>query len=175
MASQAETSLFAAGEVMQAGQPLRLRVNGESMSPWLRRGDWIVVHAVQADRLTLGDILLTARQGEMVTHRLVARGAGGWYTKGDHFFHLDPPLEAGAILGVVRAVERGAGRAAMDVGAWSALNRRLARLSRWEAAWFERLAGWKIGCYCPGAYAAPLLAAAYRLPLACLAAWRRSS
>jgi hypothetical protein len=168
MASEAEISLLAAQASLRSGQTLRLRVNGESMSPWLRRGDMILVEMAEAERLSPGDILLTARQGEMVTHRLVAREAGRWYTKGDHFFHADPPLSAGEILGVVVAFECGGKRVGLATNSWRGLNRRLARLSRWEAAWFKI-----IGRSRPGGWAALWLAAIYRLPLAVAAAWRR--
>jgi signal peptidase I len=90
-----------------AGQgQLRLKVTSHSMSPLLRPGDHVLVQAVSSETLQRGDLLVTQRMDDYLTHRLVAVNELGWHTKGDRNRRADAPISAQFITGLVVAVER---------------------------------------------------------------------
>jgi signal peptidase I len=86
---------------------LRLRVNGDSMAPFLQPGDSVLVAAVAPALIERGDLILLRRAGEVVTHRVVAKSRDSWRTKGDNRHQLDPAIGCQEILGRVVAIERG--------------------------------------------------------------------
>jgi len=84
---------------------VRLVVQGKSMSPSLKKGEVVVVCGLTGDQLLIGDIVILQLEGELITHRIVARRTDGWYTKGDGSPRLDPLVRLEAILGWVEAYE----------------------------------------------------------------------
>lgn len=116
-----------AAAALAAGRPCRGRGGSTSMRPLLAPGDWVLVEP--ADRPPRrGDLIAVARGDGVIVHRVVARGAGGCWTKGDAVLALDPFVPDGEVLGTVTALETASGRRIALTGA------------RW------RLVHWLLGC-----------------------------
>jgi hypothetical protein len=94
----------------------------------------------------IGDIILFPLGDLLVAHRLVARrqqqGVEMLIAKGDAEAYFDPPVRPGDLLGVVRALRRGAPGSATSLGCAGRSARLLARISYWvgRAAWPARRA-----------------------------------
>lgn len=120
-----------ARELARGAGELRVTVISDSMRPLLRRGDILLVQAIDPARLRRGDIVVAqvaaAGQIDWITHRLVGVDAQGWHLRGDALAGSDAPVPAAQIVGRVVAVERDA--------------RRLSLSSR-RAQIANRLAGW---------------------------------
>jgi hypothetical protein len=107
LASGRAESLAAAA--LRGGRPLRIRVRGGSMLPFVRDGDDVVVEPAAPGDVRTGDVLCYEPwPGRLFLHRLVARTVDGLVTKGDALTYSEtiPPA---ALLGRVTRVER-AGR-----------------------------------------------------------------
>lgn len=84
---------------LAAGRPLRARAAGQSMWPFVREGEELVVWPI-AGGPEVGDVVLVVLGGELVLHRVVrVRRGGGVVTKGDAELGVDPPIDAGDVLG----------------------------------------------------------------------------
>jgi len=107
----------ALGELMESsGRLEQTVVNGNSMSPALKDGDWVRIR--KTDKINLGDVILFSRSGGRFLHRVVRirkKEKGIFYvTKGDNSPHLDLPVPASAVEGKVIMVERGEDREDWD-------------------------------------------------------------
>jgi Predicted transcriptional regulator len=79
---------------------VRLRVRGESMLPSLWPGDTAEIEACSSDQLRVGDIVLAARDGRLIVHRLVSRDfPSGFVLCGDHKAGPDELFPPEALLG----------------------------------------------------------------------------
>ncbi len=96
-----------AKEESRVGDQIRLRVISDSMAPLLKIGDTVIVVPISPAALRRGDVIVVWRNEEFITHRLVTWRHGLWFTKGDRFHYLDPPIKKEAVLGKVIAVQSG--------------------------------------------------------------------
>lgn len=132
---------------LRAFGTVRLRALGGSMEPAIRSRDILLVSGCRVADLRLGDIVLYARDGHLIAHRLIDVGIRAdkraLVTRGDALWAADLPFDAGDLLGRVIAVGRRslfrapAGRTRLArvrglvTSEWTALRVRLhARLSR---------------------------------------------
>lgn len=122
---------------LREGERVRLNVVSNSMAPFLRPGDAVWAEPAVPASLRRGDVVVVRREGDLVTHRLVAVGDGQWYTKGDNVRYLDPPVTVDAILGRVVAIERGGDRIELRGYRWLIVSRVLGLASWWEARLFR--------------------------------------
>ena len=89
------------------------------MTPFLRDGDTAIVSPVIAENVSVGDVICyEAPPGKLLVHRVIARVADGFVTKGDALMARER-VDRAAVLGTVVAVER-------DGRLWT-LDRRTAR------------------------------------------------
>lgn len=102
-----QTALDISSSSLKDGERMRLRVNGRSMEPLLKPGDFVIAKVVPISALSRGDLIVVRREDDLVTHRLVAVDAKGWHTKGDGTRYADTPISARSIIGRVIAIERG--------------------------------------------------------------------
>jgi len=123
---------------LKSGLLLRLRVSGESMAPFLRSGDFVVVRAMDASRLRRGDLVVVQREGQWVTHRLIGTSCRGWRLRGDNLDLADPPVDEAEIAGRVVAVEQDDRLVDMDRLRWRVVNTALGVLLAWEEALYRR-------------------------------------
>lgn len=119
------------------GKDVRLRVDGTSMSPFLKPGDQVVLRKATLQQLKKGDLVVVRRPHDLVTHRLVAQSAGQWSTKGDNSRYPDPPAAEDRVLGKVIAIEKTNQTIDLQTARWQFLNRWLASLSWMEASLFR--------------------------------------
>ena len=129
-------------DLLGRGHSVRFRASGGSMRPTIREGDAITVAPARPAGISRGDVILYRVGRGVIAHRVarVARepdGALVFIPRGDASQGRDEPVEEGAILGRVVAVERGgqrlnpaAGRARVLAVAWAAA----ARLLGWLRA-----------------------------------------
>lgn len=130
--------------------PLRLRVNGVSMVPLLKSGDYVTVEPVPYPSLCVGDVIAFRHGRDTITHRIVALTPQGALTLGDNFHKLDPIVAPEMILGRVVAVEKRGRSYSFSTGLWPATHRLMAQLgwlmtrpnhSKWFAL-FPRIFFW---------------------------------
>jgi hypothetical protein len=95
-------------DLLTDGYQVRIRASGLSMFPFISTGDRITISPPKD--LTIGDIIVFNRGGQMVAHKLVRvfekDGIRYYRTRGYSSFRLDQPVTAGEILGKVTGIER---------------------------------------------------------------------
>lgn len=93
-----------------SGFRLRLHVRGTSMIPAVWPGESILVDPANGQDLCVGDIVVFARSGQLIAHRIVGLGGsaedGSVITRGDAGPRDEPPVRAAELIGVARAVYR---------------------------------------------------------------------
>ena len=87
-----------------------LRVAGGSMGPWVRPGDFVVIHRRRLNELNAGRIIVFTRGGRLVIHRILRKGTQAGeavlFTKGDAAQRPDEPVCAEEVLGEVVSIDR---------------------------------------------------------------------
>jgi signal peptidase I len=95
---------------LQAFGAVCLRVLGGSMKPAIHPRDILVVAGCRVDDLRPRDVVLVARDGRLIVHRLIDVGVRAGrrvlVTRGDALWFADAPVDAGDLLGRVVAVGR---------------------------------------------------------------------
>lgn len=112
---------------------LRMKVNSNSMLPFLRKDDSILVTHVKPETLTIGDIVVIHRGGVFITHRLVHINGETFYTKGDHSRYCDPPVIGKDIIGIVVGRIHQDQVSSYQTPQWKRINRVLGKVGYWEA------------------------------------------
>jgi signal peptidase I len=90
--------------------PLKARVGGTSMIPWLKAGDIVTLKKCPPYTIDKGDIVVFRRNEKMVIHRVVAlrdtNNGRIFITKGDSCKNTDGEMLPGEFLGKAYAFER---------------------------------------------------------------------
>lgn len=90
-----------------ANIPVKMQLDGDSMSPLIRRRRDVVTIVPLRRPPKAGDIVLFAdHRGRYVVHRVWKVQNGKVVTLGDHCTRSDPPLEDSQIWGLVTSVSR---------------------------------------------------------------------
>ncbi len=97
-------------DILGQGSCLRFRAMGNSMAPFIRNGDVVLVEPRKASELRVGDIVFYRRNGGLhVVHRVVGRseadGSLALTTKGDNLRYLDATVFPEQVLGRVVQIE----------------------------------------------------------------------
>src|SRR5438045_8259470 len=80
----------------------RLHLKGSSMLPSLLPGDILIVRQQPLSQLATGDIVVFARNGHLITHRIVGKSCEGiryLFTRGDSCEKPDAPISSHELLG----------------------------------------------------------------------------
>lgn len=89
---------------------IRLPATGTSMVPVIHPGDLLYIQPVDQKKVTLGDIVVFAREQVLVVHRIVWTSGGSsepsLVTRGDRLLRDDAPILPSELLGRVAYVER---------------------------------------------------------------------
>ena len=120
-------------ESLVARDSLRVVCTGPSMNPTLRESDLLEVKPYGTGRVHPGDVVCfkSPETGEMFVHRVVAASPGGIRTRGDNNAKDDTGvLQAGDIIGCVKAAQRGDQRRVVHGGWRGPFVLRCARLGR---------------------------------------------
>lgn len=122
-------------ELLAQGLSLRFQARGRSMLPTIGDGDILYVRRSQGDKIGIGDVVLFSDTEGMKAHRVVARRADVFITRGDAGVESDSEITQGQIIGKVVEKECcGTGRRVSLSGIgdhtrffWRELRRKLAR------------------------------------------------
>ncbi|RLE37594.1 hypothetical protein DRJ17_06245 [Candidatus Woesearchaeota archaeon] len=82
------------------------KLRGNSMWPFIKDGDIVIVEPTEINNIFLGQIVLAEEGGVFFCHRLFKKKGEFFQTKADTFFGLDPLLEERNLLGKVIAIKR---------------------------------------------------------------------
>jgi hypothetical protein len=95
-------------DVLARGCRVRLRVAGDSMSPWLRDGkDEIILRSPGERSWGNGDIVLARdERGRFILHRVARRSRGSIWLRGDAQTVMEGPWPDAQVLAVVESVVR---------------------------------------------------------------------
>ena len=125
-------SLFGslAAAILGRGSYLRFRARGNSMAPFIRNSDIVLVEPKKASELRIGDIVFYRRAGgRHVAHRLIGKSENGGSlvltTRGDNLRHLDASVFPEQVLGRVVRIEGRDGKLWVGGKIGSTLNRLL--------------------------------------------------
>ncbi len=123
---------------LQQGQVARLTVSSNSMAPFLRRGDEVLLEAVVPECLNPGDVVTLAAATGLLTHRYWATQNSSTgpqlLTRGDRPLAFDLPWLPEAVVGRVQAVTRAGAKRELSLvgGAGRWLNNHLTWLAGME-------------------------------------------
>jgi Peptidase S24-like len=91
---------------VRAGQTVKLRAFGHSMTPAIASGDAVIVEPVPASHLRVGDVVLCRSGRHFIAHRIAQIAAGPMFLlRDDQTGGDDGWFEAGRMLGRVREIE----------------------------------------------------------------------
>jgi hypothetical protein len=130
-----------AAQVLRSFGTLRLEVTGLSMLPSVWPGDILFIERCGMGKIAARDIILFARQGKLVAHRVLYKTAVGdkphAITQGDGLLSPDDPVSPTELLGSVRHILR-AGEYVQPDGDLSFYARAATKLIR-RFPWVARL------------------------------------
>ena len=99
--------------LLREGHAIRCLAVGVSMSPCIKKGDFLMVQPIAFEETGIGEIVAFRRDDShsvLTTHRVVQQGKDGdrryLITKGDRNLYRDFPLSPQHILGKVTGIER---------------------------------------------------------------------
>jgi signal peptidase I len=115
----------------------RLRVISDSMVPFLDIDDIVLVEHFPMRDYRRGDIVVTVRNNEFITHRLIRITRDKWYTKGDRFHTLDEPIAPDEVVGKVTVIERRDSHIDLNCPTWRITNRYRALLAYFEVKFYK--------------------------------------
>jgi phage repressor protein C with HTH and peptisase S24 domain len=92
--------------VLAAGHGARFRVEGDSMHPAIRSGDYVRVVPCVVPELRRGDVILASTGRGLTAHRIVRVSARRIITRGDNALRSDPAFDIAKVLGRVVEVEQ---------------------------------------------------------------------
>lgn len=120
MALSSTTGCNLVSEAVRTAGRVRLRVSGTSMMPAMRPGDLLTVERAGTADVAPGEIVVFARSGRLVVHRVTgitaipgsAKSGGNegdtlLQTRGDCARRKDPIVRGSELLGRVTQIERG--------------------------------------------------------------------
>jgi signal peptidase I len=138
-----------AAEVAGRFGRVRLRVVGFSMVPAIHPGDFVSVQPAGVTEVFPGDIVVFAREGRLVVHRVTTRTSEGIepcvVTRGDRTTRNDDLICTSALIGRVTNIVRGNRQIQplVRLGGWRRMVGQVLRTSDRAATLYVRLAKWR--------------------------------
>ncbi len=131
-------------EIIQAvigkQKSLRFRVNGFSMSPFIRDGDVVTLFPINNCSIDIGRVVAFIHPcaKKLVIHRVLAKCPCGtrYVIKGDNTQEIDGFIQRQDILGYVRKVKRGRRNIYLGLGPERRLVAYLSRINFWRKLFF---------------------------------------
>lgn len=118
---------------------VNFEIFGESMYPFLRVDDRVLVKHISPQELKPGDIVAYRVSGDLLSHRFIYSvkkegSPSGFITKGDNAVDFDPYIVLpGQILGKVICIERRGVKINLEEPFWRAISSFIGGLSCFEA------------------------------------------
>ncbi len=123
---------------MAQGEMPFLTISSGSMAPLLKIGDQIGLEPIAPSRLSLGDIVTVAPEGDLLTHRFWGMKDGQLRTRGDRPLLFDPLWPPDCLLGRVVVRKRNGRTLSFTSGRGKRLNRHLAWLIMTESHFLNK-------------------------------------
>ena len=134
-------------EILENGLGLRVRVTGQSMTPFLRGGEILTMKKESHDQLRKGDLIFFKNsQGVPLLHRIIQKRKSAdekitFRTKGDGLIDFDEPVKYHRVLGKVCGIERtnsmpGSKYINMESPRWRMINFLIARISLFKSYFY---------------------------------------
>ena len=94
--------------ITEQGLPVRMRVHGLSMLPFIRDDDVVTIVPLAGRDPSVGDVVAFTLPdgGKLALHRVISREEAGWLLRGDNRSESDGVVSAEHILGSINRVER---------------------------------------------------------------------
>lgn len=94
--------------VHERGCPIKFRVNGISMFPFIRDNDLITIVPTVSNKVSTGDVIahMERETAALLVHRVIRRQKEIFYIKGDNLGLPDAPVSGKDILGKIAAIDR---------------------------------------------------------------------
>ena len=92
--------------VLAAGHGARFRVEGDSMHPAIRSGEYVNVVPCAVAELRRGEVILASTGRGLTVHRIVRISGRQIVTRGDNSLRSDPAVDAASVIGRVAEVEQ---------------------------------------------------------------------
>ena len=83
-----------------------LRIISNSMKPWIKPGDIVLLQSALTEKLRIGDIITYQSGNILITHRIININKESITTRGDRNNKTDAPVAKGQIIGLVTSVRR---------------------------------------------------------------------
>jgi signal peptidase I len=93
-------------DLLARGIGVRIQVQGDSMYPSIRSGDFLHVAPPDFASLKTGDVVLSLTARGLTAHRVVSRNTATLVTRGDNCSGEDDPVHERHVLGKVEQIER---------------------------------------------------------------------
>jgi len=134
-------------ELLEKGNIVRLRAQGESMYPFIRDGDILCISPSQAQDVRYADIVYCRNlEGKAIIHRVIKKkNKEGMFlvlTKGDSSSQSDGYIGSGNIFGKVIMIEKGNASIGIENGLLRLINIIYARflpLSKWAYLFIAKI------------------------------------
>lgn len=121
--------------LLAEGIPVKIKLGGSSMLPFLHAGDFATVIPATTEELQPGDIVVFSISSKVIAHRVTMKSQQNdkilIFTKGDSLKKPDPPLPASMILGKIISFEHKGKQHDLCSPRWMKRNYFMARYSRW--------------------------------------------
>ena len=109
----------------EGGEKHTCMISGNSMSPLIRQGDYVVVDYGNKD-IRIGDVVIFKTPDKILAHRLIHKTNNDegevFFLKGDHCKTLDQPITTEKILGKVIEASGSNGHIYFNSFSWRLLN-----------------------------------------------------
>jgi signal peptidase I len=127
-------------DILENGLSLRVRVTGQSMTPFFRGGEILTIKKEPHHALRKGDLIFfKSSRGVPLLHRIIQKRESPdakitFRTKGDGLIAFDEPVEYHRVLGKVSRIEKtnsvpGSKYINMELLQWRTINSIIARIS----------------------------------------------
>lgn len=94
-------------EDLKVGKSVKFNVAGNSMLPFLKHGDQVVIKQPINFNVNIGDIILARYKGRIILHRLIRIDSNHYYLAGDGNLDQIETIEKADILATVLSGSRG--------------------------------------------------------------------
>ena len=113
--------------LLRSAETIALPVISESMAPFIKPHDAVLITSVTDSEIASGDIAIFETQGGLCAHRLIRKRSGsGWTTlttKPDISWIADPPFDGKKLFGRVTAIQRQGRIRSLKTFPWKLINR----------------------------------------------------
>ena len=117
---------------LSAGKEIHLQAISNSMHPFIRRYDQVVVKSTKGEELSPGDVVLFDNSSSLFSHRFIRRLETNnkilLITKGDRLIGFDQPFSEDKLLGKVVAIKRQEQRIDLEQPKYKIISRLLGKI-----------------------------------------------